>query len=119
MLDTFVNRSLDQAPYTGRILRYLISRYPQQSVALLSQITVTTLIVLATIVRVMILTIHFKYQLQCDAAKVGCVWRDRILATKLLGSTPSIANNLPHSLRKLVGSDTLLARKPDCIWVAR
>ena len=63
MLDTSVHRRLDQAPYTGRILRYLISRYPEQSVALLSQITVTTLIVLATIVRVMILTIHFKYQL--------------------------------------------------------
>ena len=44
MLHRFVNRSLDQAPHTCRILCYLVPRYPQQSVTLFCQITVATLI---------------------------------------------------------------------------
>jgi hypothetical protein len=55
MLDTFVQRGLDQAPYAGPILRYLISRCPQQSVPLIGQVTVTTFIVLATFVSLMVL----------------------------------------------------------------
>jgi hypothetical protein len=42
MLDTFVNRGLDQAPYTPWILRYLVSRYPQQSVAFVVQLPLST-----------------------------------------------------------------------------
>ena len=42
MLNSFVNRGLDQAPYTGWILRHLVSRYPQQSVALSGQLPLST-----------------------------------------------------------------------------
>ena len=119
MLDTFVNRALDQAPYTGRILRYLISRYPQQSVPLFGQVTVATFIVLATFVSLMVLPIYLDDQFQGYTTKVGRVWWNRILATKLLVSAPSIANDLPHVTCKLVSANTLVSRKRDRIWVAR
>ncbi len=53
------------------------------------------------------------------AATPRCVWRDGILATTLLGSAPSIANDLAHGLCKLIGSDTLVSRKRYCIGVAQ
>jgi hypothetical protein len=103
MLDTFVNRSLDQAPYTSRVLRYLISRYPQQSVALLGQITVATCIVLASFISLMVLPIHLQNQLQGHATRVGRVWWNRLLATQLLVSAASIANDLPHVTHTIYG----------------
>ncbi len=115
MLDTFVNRGLDQTPYTGRILSYLISRYPQESVALFGQITVTTFVVLATFASLMVLPIYLDDQLQNHATKVGRVGWYRILAAKLLISTPSIANDLPHGTGKLIGPNPLVARKRDRI----
>ena len=42
MLDSFVNRGLDQAPYIPWILRYLVSRYPQQSLPLFGQPPLST-----------------------------------------------------------------------------
>ena len=118
-LNALVDRGLDQTPHTGRILQYLISRYPQQSVPLFGQITVTTFIVLATFVSVMLLPIHLQNELQGHTTKVGRVGWNRILATKLLVSTSSIANDLPHGMCKLVSSNTLVARKRGRIWVAR
>jgi len=119
MLNTFVNRVLDQAPYAGRILRYLISRYPQQSVALLSQITVAMFITLTTFVSVMRLPIYLDDQFQGHTTKIGRVGWNRILATKLLVSAPSIANDVPHGAGELVSVNTLASRKRDRIWVAR
>jgi hypothetical protein len=119
LLDTFVNRGFDQAPYTGRILRYLIARYPQQSVALLSQITVATSIVFATFVSLMVLPIYLDDQFQGYTTQVGRVGWNRILATELLVSAPSIANDLPHVTGKLVSASTLVSRERDRIWVAR
>ena len=118
MFDSFVNRGLDQAPYTPRILRYLVSRYPQQSVALFGQITVTTFVVFATFVSLMVLPIHLQNQLQGHATKVGRIRRNRILATKLLVSAPSIANDLPHVTCKLVSANTLVSRERDRIRIA-
>ena len=80
---------------------------------------VTPSIAVASIFRLMVLTIHLEYQLQCHTTKVGCVWREGILATKLLGSAPSMANDLPHALCKLIGSDTLVSHKRYCIGVVR
>ena len=119
LLDPLGNRVLDQAPYFGRILCHLISRYPQQSIALFGQITVTTFIVFATFVSLMVLPIYLDDQFQGNTTKVGCVGWNRILATKLLISTPSIANDLPHVTCKLVSANTLVSRKRDRIWVAR
>jgi hypothetical protein len=119
LLDPFVNRVFDQAPYFGRILCHLISPYPQQSIALFGQITVSTFIVLATFVRLMMLPIYLDDQFQGYAAKVGRVWWNPILATELLVSAPSIANDLPHVTCKLISANTLVSRKRDRICVAR
>ncbi len=119
MLNTSVDRGLDQTTHTGRILQYLISRYPQQSVSLFGQVTVATFIAFTTFVSLMVLPIYLDDQLQRYTTKVGRVGWNRILATKLLVATPSIANDLPHSTCKLVSSNTLVSRKRDRIWVVR
>jgi len=119
LLDTFVNRGLDQATYTGRILHYLISRYPQQSVPLFGQVTSAALIAFATFVRLMVFAIHLDDQLQRHRRKVGRVEWNLILAPKLLVPASSIAKDLPHVACKLVSAHTLVARKRDRIRVAR
>ncbi len=71
----------------------------------------------AAFVGLMMLTIDLNDQLQCHATEIDGVRRDWVFATKLLISTTTIPQHLPHVLRKLVRSGSLITSKSDCVIV--
>ena len=87
-------------------------------VALLGQIPIAALIMLATFFGLVILTIDFNDQLQCHATEINDVRRDRVFTTKLLALSTTIAHHLPHVLRKLVRLGSLIASKGNRLCIA-
>jgi len=65
----------------------------------------------------MMLTIDLNDQLQCHATEIDGVRRDWIFTTKLLISTTTIPQHLPHVLRKLVRGGSLTTSKSDRVMV--
>ena len=80
-------------------------------VPLLDQIPVAALIMLTAFVGLMMLTINLNDQLQCHATEIDGVRRDWVLTTKLLISTTTIPQHLPHVLRKVVRGGSLITSK--------
>ena len=103
MPQPFVDRILDETTHAGGISQYIVPGYPHQSVSSFGQIRVPTFIVLETFFGLMVFTINLDDQLQRDTTKVCRIRRNWILTTKLRVAAASITDDLPHSLRKLVG----------------
>ena len=101
-LEAFVDRGFDQTLHASGIAQDLVSRYPEQGVSSLGQTPVTTSITLAPFFGLMMFPVNLDDQLQCYTAKVSRVRWNRIFTTKLLVPAPSIADNLPHGVRKRV-----------------
>jgi hypothetical protein len=77
------------------------------------QIVVSHAVALLPVWGEVIRSIDFQDQLQLDAAKIGRVRRDRILAAKLLVADLPVANPLPHRSGKLIGRGALGTREVD------
>jgi hypothetical protein len=107
----------DSSPHGSSIPQDLVARDTHDLVPLLGQILVSALIVLATFIGLMMLSIDFDDQLQRDATEVDRVRRDRIFTTELLISTTTISKHLPYILSKLVRSGSLVAGKSNRLWI--
>ena len=71
----------------------------------------------AAFVGLMMLTIDLNDQLQCHATEIDGVRRDWEFTTKLLISTTTIPQHLPHVLRTLIRGGSLMTSKLDRVMV--
>ncbi len=118
VLNALINCLFDLPPHRSSILQDLVTRYSHDVIPLLGQITVAVLIMLAAFGGLMMLTVDFDDQVQRYATKVDGVRWDWVFTTEFLTSATAVAQHLPHVLRKLVRSGSLMTSKLDRVLVA-
>jgi hypothetical protein len=87
--------------------QHLIARNAHHPVALPGEKIVSDAISILSGTGEVIRSIDFEDQFQLDAAEIGGVRRDRMLAAKLLVADLPVADPLPDRVRKLVGACAL------------
>ncbi len=116
-LHSIVNCLFNPSSHRCSIPSNLVSRNPQYLVPLLCQVLVAALVKFAAFVGLMMRTIDLNDQLQIQAAKIDGRRRDWIFTTKLLVSTTTIPQHLPHVSRKLVRGGVLMTSELNRVLV--
>jgi hypothetical protein len=115
---TLVHCLFDQLSHSSCVSQDLVTRNAHDMVALLGQILIAALIMLAAFVGLMMLTIDLNDQLQSNATEIDGVRRNGVFTTKLLASAAAIADHLPHVMCKLVCGGSLTTSKRNRLCIA-